>query len=73
MSPLVQVTKAYLSLLVFLFDLSAVLFAWVGGFLLRFNLDMPALFVPVMGWGLVFLLPAHALACRLAGLYRRYN
>lgn len=63
-------TKAYLSLLVFLFDLSAVLFAWVGGFLLRFNLDMPALFVPVMGWGLVFLLPAHALACRLAGLYR---
>lgn len=70
MSPLVQVTKAYLSLLVFLFDLSAVLFAWVGGFLLRFNLDMPALFVPVMGWGLVFLLPAHALACRLAGLYR---
>ena len=42
-------TKAYLSLLVFLFDLSAVLFAWVGGFLLRFNLDMPALFVPVMG------------------------
>ena len=62
--------KTFLSLLVFLFDLSAMVFAWVGGFLLRFNLDMPALFVPVMGWGLVFLLPAHALACRLAGLYR---
>jgi len=64
------VNKTFLSLLVFLFDLSAMVFAWVGGFLLRFNLDMPALFVPVMGWGLVFLLPAHALACRLAGLYR---
>ena len=33
-------------------------------------LDLPANFVVVMGWGMVFLLPAHALACRLAGLYR---
>ncbi|MBL8419145.1 MAG: polysaccharide biosynthesis protein, partial [Dechloromonas sp.] len=38
--------------------------------MLRFNLDMPANFLPVLGWGLVFLLPAHAVACRLAGLYR---
>ncbi len=37
---------------------------------MRFNLDLPSNFVPVLGWGLVFLLPAHALACRLAGLYR---
>ena len=66
----IQVTKTFLSILVFLFDLSAVVFAWVGGFLLRFNLDLPANFVVVMGWGMVFLLPAHALACRLAGLYR---
>ena len=65
-----QVTKTFLSILVFLFDLSAVVFAWVGGFLLRFNLDLPPNFVVVMGWGMVFLLPAHALACRLAGLYR---
>ena len=63
-------TKTFLSILVFLFDLSAVVFAWVGGFLLRFNLDLPPNFVVVMGWGMVFLLPAHALACRLAGLYR---
>lgn len=63
-------TKAYLSVLVFLFDLSAIVFAWVGGGLLRFNLDLPANFMPVMGWGLLFLLPAHALACRVAGLYR---
>ena len=66
----IEVTKSLLSILVFLFDLSAVAFAWVGGFLLRFNLDMPANFLPVLGWGLVFLLPAHAVACRLAGLYR---
>jgi len=64
------VTKSFLSILVFLFDLSAVVVAWVGGFMLRFNLDMPANFLPVLGWGLVFLLPAHAVACRLAGLYR---
>ena len=65
-----QLTKTFLAILVFLFDLSAVVFAWVGGFLLRFNLDLPPNFVVVMGWGMVFLLPAHALACRLAGLYR---
>ena len=66
----IQVTKTFLSILVFLFDLSAVVFAWVGGFLLRFNLDLPSNFIVVMGWGMVFLLPAHVLACRLAGLYR---
>lgn len=63
-------TKAILSLLVFLFDLSASVFAWVGGFLLRFNFDLPNNFASVMGWGLIFLLPAHAVACRVAGLYR---
>lgn len=63
-------TKVLLSLFVFLFDLSALVFAWVGGFLLRFNFDLPANFVPAMSWGLIFLLPAHAIACRVAGLYR---
>lgn len=63
-------TKVLLSLFVFLFDLSALFFAWVGGFLLRFNFDLPANFVSVMSWGLIFLLPAHAIACRVAGLYR---
>ncbi len=66
----IKVTKSFLSILVFLFDLSAAVFAWVGGFVLRFNLDMPENFLPVLGWGLVFLLPAHVVACRLAGLYR---
>lgn len=63
-------TKIYRSFVVFLFDLSALVFAWVGGFLLRFNFDLPASFLPVLGWGLVFLLPAHAVVCRFAGLYR---
>jgi FlaA1/EpsC-like NDP-sugar epimerase len=64
------VIKAYLSIFVFLFDLSAIVFAWGGGFLLRFNFDVPADFVSVMVWGMFFLLPTHAVACRLAGLYR---
>ena len=63
-------TKVFLSLFVFVFDLSALVFAWAGGFLLRFNFDIPANFFAVLGWGLLFLLPAHAVACRIAGLYR---
>ena len=38
--------------------------------MLRFNFDVPADFVSVMVWGMFFLLPTHAVACRLAGLYR---
>ena len=37
LSPRIHVTKLFLSVFVFLFDLSALVFAWVGGFLLRFN------------------------------------
>ena len=63
-------SKAILSILVFVFDLSALFFAWVGGFLLRFNFDIPDSFLPSLGWGLAFLAPAHVVACRVAGLYR---
>ena len=63
-------SKAVLSTLVFLFDLSALVFAWAGGFLLRFNFDVPANFAFALWWGLIVLLPVHALACRFAGLYR---
>ena len=38
--------------------------------MLRFNFDVPANFMPVLWWGLALLWPLHALACRLAGLYR---
>lgn len=63
-------TIVFRSLYVFLFDVSALIFAWVGGFLLRFNFELPEPFSPVLLWGGLFLLPAHVLACRLAGLYR---
>ena len=63
-------SKAVLSFLVLLFDMSALVFAWVGGFLLRFNFDVPENFLPPLQWGLLLLAPVHALACRVAGLYR---
>lgn len=65
-----SLSKAILSIFVFLFDLSALAFAWVGGFLLRFNFDVPPNFAYVMWWGVAILLPVHALGCRIAGLYR---
>jgi FlaA1/EpsC-like NDP-sugar epimerase len=68
--PHIPVTIVLRSLIVLIYDLSAFGFAWVGGFLLRFNFDLPANFLPVIVWGLIFLLPAHAVACRVAGLYR---
>ncbi len=67
--------------MVFLFDVIAPVVAWLGAFPLRFNLEWFAL--PLTGApadlvlyqsqmlaGLLVLLPAHALACRWAGLYR---
>lgn len=55
---------------VILFDLVAMVMAWVGGFLIRFNFVWPAEYVPKMLLGLAVLLPAHVIACRWAGLYR---
>lgn len=63
-------SKAILPALVFLFDLSALVFAWGGGFLLRFNFEVPPYFAMAMWWGLLILSPVHAFACRFAGLYR---
>ena len=60
----------YLSALVFLFDLAAPLVAWIGAFFLRFNFDWPYGYESLILAGLIVLLPTHALACRLAGLYR---
>ena len=65
-----QMTRSARSLLVFLFDLSALVIAWVGGLLLRFNFDIPPNFMSSLWWGLAILWPLHALACRHAGLYR---
>lgn len=55
---------------VVLFDLFAMVAAWIGGFLIRFNFEWPAAYWPKMLLGLAVLLPMHALACRWAGLYR---
>ena len=55
---------------VFVFDLLAVLGAWAGAFLLRFNGEIPAEYHALFGWGLVLLLPVEALIFRASGLYR---
>jgi FlaA1/EpsC-like NDP-sugar epimerase len=58
------------SALVFLFDLCCGLLAWSCAFVLRFSFDSiqvhPDLFWGVAAW----MVPLHALACRVAGLYR---
>ena len=58
------------SVLIFLFDLLAVVIAWVGGLLIRFNFELPPSYTDKLLWGLGILLVTHAIACRWAGLYR---
>ena len=58
------------SALVFLFDLLAVVIAWVGGMWIRFNFELPTHYMQKLWLGLGVLLVIHALACRWAGLYR---
>lgn len=58
------------SLAVFGFDLTAVMLAWYGAFLLRFNMDVPPEYTDVMFSGLWLLLPVEAVIFRLSGLYR---
>jgi FlaA1/EpsC-like NDP-sugar epimerase len=58
------------STLVFLFDLLAVVIAWLGGFLIRFNFDWPHGYEQVILLNGAGLLLIHAIACRWAGLYR---
>ena len=62
--------KNWRLLLVFLFDLSAVVVALIGGFLLRFNFQWQERLAEPLFVALAALLVAHALACRWAGLYR---
>lgn len=57
-------------LLIFLFDLTAVLVAWIGSFLLRFNFDWPQAYQYEILICLIPLLAIHALACKWVGLYR---
>jgi FlaA1/EpsC-like NDP-sugar epimerase len=59
-------------ILVFAFDLLMVGFAWVGGFLLRFNLEWTrvAPYWEEILIGLMVLVPVQLIACGWAGLYR---
>jgi len=61
---------SYRSAQVFLFDLAAPAVAWVGAFLLRFNFGWPVPYEAHLLTGMLVLVPAHALICRWAGLYR---
>ncbi len=56
--------------LVFLFDLAAIIIAWFGAFLIRFNFDWPTDWEGPIARALLVLLPVQIIACRWAGLYR---
>ena len=58
------------SLAVFGFDLLAVLLAWGGAFLFRFNGSVPSDYAPLLWWGILLLLPVQAMIFRVSGLYR---
>ncbi|CAM3875976.1 polysaccharide biosynthesis protein [Castellaniella denitrificans] len=58
------------SFLVFAFDLAAVLVAWIGAFMLRFNLEWPQAFHTEIFYGALILMVVQLAACRWAGLYR---
>lgn len=63
--------NSFRSFLVFAFDLLAVVVAWIGGFFIRFNFELPPpYYLDQMLYGLPILMVAHAIACRWAGLYR---
>ncbi len=62
--------NSFRSVLVFLFDLLAVVIAWVGGMWIRFNFELPGHYMQKLWLGLGVLLVIHAIACRWAGLYR---
>ncbi|MHB1371365.1 MAG: polysaccharide biosynthesis protein [Pseudomonadaceae bacterium] len=65
-----MITRHARSTLVYLFDLLAAVAAWVGGFLLRFNFEWPAHYAEKLLIVGAVLVGVHAIACRVAGLYR---
>ncbi|VFR50031.1 UDP-N-acetylglucosamine 4,6-dehydratase [plant metagenome] len=56
--------------LVFLFDLGAIVIAWLGAFFIRFNFEWPIGWEKTILAGLPLLLLVQIVACRFAGLYR---
>lgn len=61
---------AWLSLSAFLFDLCAVVGAWLASYAVRFNGDVPADFFQGSIRALVWVIPIYGLMFRLFGLYR---
>lgn len=57
-------------LLALAFDLVAVVAAWVGAFLLRFNLAWPSMYHRELAIGVLILLVVQLVVCERAGLYR---
>ncbi|HNC78175.1 MAG TPA: nucleoside-diphosphate sugar epimerase/dehydratase [Rhodocyclaceae bacterium] len=57
-------------LLVFLSDALGICLAWFVAYLIRFNLAIPAEFMPAMLYGLAVALPIQCLFLRVFGLYR---
>lgn len=58
------------SLAVFAFDLLTVAIAWIGAFLLRFNGELPPVYINSIFGGLLILLPVEGLIFWMSGLYR---
>ncbi len=63
--------RKFQSTLIFIYDLLAVLVAWIGAYLLRFNFDVSAVLShnPIT-WMLFVLLVTQYFACRMVKLYR---
>lgn len=63
--------RKFRSTLIFIYDLFAVVVAWIGSYLLRFNFDVSAVLShnPIT-WMLLVLLVTQYVACRLVKLYR---
>ncbi|MEI2415766.1 nucleoside-diphosphate sugar epimerase/dehydratase [Orrella sp. JC864] len=56
--------------LVLLFDLGAIVVAWLGAFLIRFNFEWPRGWEDTLLLGLPVLLAVQVVSCYMAGLYR---
>ncbi len=65
-----RLKTTWLALIVFFFDLSAVVVAWLAAYLIRFNGEVPPDFKESALSVLVWALPIHGLAFRIFGLYR---
>ncbi|KWH26473.1 polysaccharide biosynthesis protein [Burkholderia multivorans] len=67
---MIRIRASWLSLSAFAFDLSAVVAAWLGAYVVRFNGSVPSAFLQGAINALVWVLPLHAVIFRLGGLYR---